>query len=404
MSGRTLCGALVILGVIFLAGAVFVSPVFAYVEPNTLTGTGCSYCHPWVWVDPPGMMVIQRRPTAGGDCMSCHADYVRDEWVGPHGNYSATSAKCSVCHTVHDAPEEGILLLPRSTISGTCMTCHDGTGGNGVYGTVLAQTGVPPGGGHRCEETTLVPGGDADTGGVSIGNFGGQDGTLTCSDCHSPHGADMVEPFKGDRRRVRGENPAPVTSRLLRRRPGDVATPVGRYGSDWCLACHAGRSSEGVVHNHPVEQKTGSNPDPYHYGNVPILDSDTMTGSTVLAAMGGVPYPGGGHWVPEPNNAGNRGYLMPYPRTAEQSGHSPICQQCHEDTRAVGMLSADGTQGDAATATITAADGVMWSAGWVPAPDNPMFQNFPHETENRWMLVEEDDDLCMNCHPPAALP
>ncbi|MDP2299599.1 MAG: cytochrome c3 family protein, partial [Actinomycetota bacterium] len=68
----------------------------------------------------------------------------------------------------------------------------------------------------------------------------------------------------------------------------------------------------------------------------------------------------------------------------------------HEDSRTVGEPGAvmpaevyrygDGrTSGDAGT-------------------DNPLFQNFPHETQNRFMLVETDDDLCLNCHSVSSLP
>ena len=83
-------------------------------------------------------------------------------------------------------------------------------------------------------------------------------------------------------------------------------------------------------------------------------------------------------------------------RTAEQDGHAPICQQCHEDSRIVGEPGAvayaqvyrygDGrTTGDAGT-------------------DNPLYQNFPHETQNASMLVETDDNLCLNCHAAGSLP
>ena len=50
----------------------------------------------------------------------------------------------------------------------------------------------------------------------------------------------------------------------------------------------------------------------------------------------------------------------------------------------------------------------MWNGtAWETAPPgtvNPTFQNFPHETENPNMLVETNDDLCLNCHPATALP
>jgi hypothetical protein len=52
---------------------------------------------------------------------------------------------------------------------------------------------------------------------------------------------------------------------------------------------------------------------------------------------------------------------------------------------------------DAATFTIPAADGTTSS-------DDPRFQDFPHETVNPSMLVETNDDLCLNCHTPSSLP
>ena len=76
----------------------------------------------------------------------------------------------------------------------------------------------------------------------------------------------------------------------------------------------------------------------------------------------------------------NAGYLMPYPRTTGaggQSGHGPICQQCHEDARNVGTLSTDGL----ATAAAFQSSVPSWTApdGW-NSTDNPRFQTFPHET------------------------
>jgi hypothetical protein len=119
----------------------------------------------------------------------------------------------------------------------------------------------------------------------------------------------------------------------------------------------------------------------FTYSSVALLASDGLTSLTVLGTMAGT----------------NRGYLMPYPRTAEQGQHAPICQQCHEDARDVGTLSADGMSADAATFTITTPDGATSS-------DDPRFQSFPHETTLDNLLVETGDDLCLNCHPPAALP
>jgi hypothetical protein len=93
---------------------------------------------------------------------------------------------------------------------------------------------------------------------------------------------------------------------------------------------------------------------------------------------------------------------MPYPRTTQQKGHAPICQQCHEDARNVGTLSSGGASGTVSPYVVTAADGRT-------ASDNPRFQNFPHETTTYRMLVEATattftDNLCLNCHPLGQLP
>lgn len=361
------------------------------------------------------------------DCTACHGDaqenmspgFEYGNPQGPHGGYMSTTSKCQTCHKVHSAPSAGVMLLPAATIIDTCETCHDGTQGWGVYGAIKARYPSATPAGHRCEVTTEVPGGDGASGGSTTGDFSGAGDTLTCTDCHAPHGADTVDEFAGDRVRLRQPHTGVISDRLLKRVPTTGTTPVQKYGSDWCLACHKGRDTMGTgYHSHPVDSSTSS-PAPadgiFTYDRVAILASNDATALTILQGLGGVDigsYNAHGSWsVPDFDDSprsGNRGFLMPYPRTAQQTGHAPICQQCHEDSRSVGTLSADGTQGDAIRAFIQDADGVTWNAGtgtWVTnAGDNPMFQNFPHETVNANMLVETYDDLCINCHPATELP
>lgn len=409
--------------------AAYSQPAFAYLEPNPIPGPtsagDCKPCHTSGFVD--GVWQFHVYPADGGDCVTCHASpttggYEFEAYGGPHGGYSATSNKCGVCHTAHAAPAGSIKLLPAATIVDTCFTCHDGTGGWGVYGTVEARTGQPAGGGHSFELTDVIPGGDP-SGGSAAGSFLGPDNaeqgaatTLICTDCHAVHGADVVEPFRGDRRRVRsGTLPAIESTRILKRSPTGSPAPVDEYGSDWCLACHLGRGSGGMAVNHPVDS-VDTHADPFTYSRVALLASDGPTGDTVLGPLGGIAISANEIHLLEwddPPPSGNRGFLMPYPRTPEQEGHAPICQQCHEDSREVGSLSEDGSQGTAAPAQIATADGVKWDSGsgtWVDSlDDNPRFQNFPHETENYRMLVSGTpsgytDDLCLNCHPPSQLP
>jgi Zn-finger protein len=310
-------------------------------------------------------------------CVTCHAGAYGK---GPHGGYSMTTTKCQTCHQVHSAGSTdtsgtsspaSVLLLPAATVSGSCETCHDGTGGGGVYGAIEAR-GLQVGAAHRIDTTTTVPGGDPASGGSATGRFTGPGGTLSCDDCHSPHDADTVEPFASDRLRT-ADSSASVSDRLLRRQPTGAAYPVDRYGSDWCSACHkAFPLNGGTVHNHPVE--TSATTGYYTVQSVPsVTGTDSL--ATTMAPLGG----------------SNYGYVMPDPRTPQQQGHKPLCQQCHGNSRSV------GTPGDAVPFSVTAPDGSN-------SADNPRFQSFPHETVNPRMTVETGDDLCTNCHKPANLP
>jgi predicted CXXCH cytochrome family protein len=398
--------ALVVSGVV--CSAVLTSQAMGYEEPNDLGGTGaCNGCH---YAHGPGVLPDQ-------PCADCHGDepggaaegYDQGNFQGPHGGYTTGTTKCSNCHTVHMAASN-LVLLPEPTIVATCFSCHDGTGGWGVYGTIEARTGSAPGGGHSYEQTSAIPGGDGTTGGTSTRAFKGPGGTLICTDCHSPHGADTVAAFKGDRRRLRYDHPSITSDRILKREPTGATTATAEYGSDWCASCHNGRTSGGMVMNHPVDSSLETST-PFTYRNVAVLASEDPTSATIMSSLGGIYAPGGtfAHdWPADVDPTGNRGYLMPYPRTTEQAGHAPICQQCHEDSRDVGSLVGDGDIGDATPTLVAKGDGVDWDSGpstWTASPtDNPYFQNFPHETQNDFMLVEQDDDLCFNCHPVSVLP
>ena len=62
----------------------------------------------------------------------------------------------------------------------------------------------------------------------------------------------VVTPFVGDRKRGMDAGDT-LSTKLLRQKPTGALTTVTVYGSDWCAACHRGRASGGVVHNHPVD-------------------------------------------------------------------------------------------------------------------------------------------------------
>ncbi len=326
------------------------------------------------------------------DCPACHSEsFPFATRYGPHGGFTTTSSKCSICHTVHDASPTGVKLLPKATTRDNCMVCHDGTGGNGVYGAIAAR-GLTVGAAHRIDTTSVIPGGDAATGGSRTATFTGENGYLSCDDCHSVHGADVVDPFSGERVRFHASDRGWLTdwssTKLLRQKPVSSDTSTTVYGSDWCLGCHAGRSSAiAPVMNHAVDSSATTS-SPFYYDHVAIVTTDTSLETTygTMGLLGSLP---NAIWH-------NRGFVMPTPRTSQQEGHAPICQQCHEDSRDVGSPG-----------SVTHAEIYRYGDGKTagdPATDSPLFQNFPHETQNEYMLVETGDDLCMNCHDTSALP
>lgn len=345
-----------------LAAATFVAlatppPASAYESEvsSTVTGRSCRSCH--------------------GDDSTIASGTVAATRKGPHGGYTTGTSKCESCHYTHDAPTNN-LLMPAQTVRATCELCHDGTGGRGVYGTIKARTGVEPAAIHRIDSTSDVPAGSAE--GTTTMTFAGENGTLTCSDCHSPHDSNTVAPFVGDRlRNETDELTATATNRLLKKRPGNSAYSTDVYGSSWCGACHRGSVETtrhaGRMGNHSVETETAG----FSYTNV-VRVAGVNTTDTAMGALGG----------------SNFGYVMPYPRSPLQAGRGAICQQCHEDARSVGdettttpfQVTADEVF------RVTAPDGASSS-------DNPRFQVFPHESENAGFRLENGDDLCLNCHP-----
>jgi hypothetical protein len=312
-----------------------------------------------------------------GDCIACHGGAVNPIYPsgvalqGPHAGYTTQSRTCNGCHSTHAATVDGYAMLPGPTITATCELCHDGTGGHGVYG-VLAARGLTVASGHRTETNFTVPGGDESTGGTATIEFAGAGSTLTCSDCHSTHGADIVRPFTTERPRNASDTAGSVSSEMLKRMPTGAVAPTADYGSEWCGGCHAGRvSGSHSTFNHPVDSVAASGAFTYQRLQV-VTAANSLT--TTYGALGG----------------SNFGYVMPYPRTARQAGHAPICQQCHGDPRSVGDIST-GTIAPSEVFRVTSADGVV-------ASDNPRFQIFPHESAYPSLLIETGNDLCTNCH------
>ena len=177
------------------------------------------------------------------------------------------------------------------------------------------------------------------------------------------------------------------TNRLLKRlptsAPASMETTV--YGSTWCGGCHQGRLETTTLHNHPVETETVG----FRYDNI-VRVTGAQTTATAMGKLGN----------------SNYGYVMPDPRGSLQNGKGPICQQCHEDSRSVGDDVLNYPQQISTSSgfderwSVTATDGANAPEASTPGTDNPGFQTFPHESVNASLLLETDDDLCLNCHAP----
>jgi len=310
-------------------------------------------------------------PTGYTDCNACHTsvDPGVENWEGsgPHKNYITTTRKCQACHSVHAAPADSILLLPAATITGVCESCHDGTGGLGVYASIEAHGGVVQAD-HECETTSAIPGGT-----YALGD------PLNCGHCHSVHGANTVEPFLRDGGRALSAEEYVESDCLLRSNVSGA--PVGtyaEYGAQWCAACHDRRHSDSVdTINHPVESA-------FNWGYGDVITTLTLSSlrnpnydpiNELAIGMGRT----------------NAGYSMePVAEAGDGrvvTRRDPMCQQCHEDVRDV--------------------EGIFIGDAYVPNSvdsSNPAFLTFPHQTTGANMLVEPYDDLCLNCHDSASSP
>lgn len=319
--------------------------------------------------------------SGGTDPLSVTGDPGQPGWAtagaGPHGYYRTDTAKCRMCHSVHKAPAASIMLLPAATIQATCFSCHDNTGATGVY-SALAARGRSVVSSHSIDTTTHVPGGSYDL-----------TAKLGCTSCHSVHRGTSIAPFRSDRAlTITGDGGgAKFTNQLLRDDVG--GKPRGYftvYGADWCAGCHDQRHSQSSVVNHPVESSATAGF--FHYGRVATVDSLTA----LTTSIEGATLAGAGLGMT------NRGYVMPYPRTTQQGSHKPICQQCHEDARNVGSAGAvvpykSWSSSDPQLDGPTSSDAT-----------NPVFYSFPHQSTNDNLLLEQNDNLCLNCHPVTQLP
>ena len=331
----------------------------------------------WVGVATPALAYPRpEEPFSSFTCDQCHATAGEDSpWdgSGPHAGYASTTNKCVLCHSVHNAPATSVLLLRGPTVSQTCLLCHDGTGsGEGPYHSITAYGGSVQAD-HAYESTAIIPGGSENL-----------DAVLSCADCHSVHGSNTVTPFIRDstRAQVPADSGALISSDCLLRNNlrGDPVGTYPDYGAQWCAACHDQRHSQSTVINHPVNTS-------YTFGYGDVISHVPWTLTTRAANYDPV--------LELAISLGqtNSGYIMgPVPESGDGAVREidrtdPICQQCHEDARDVEVpFSADAYSPN------------------TPPYTNPAFLTFPHQTTNATLLVETDDDLCLNCHLLSTLP
>lgn len=361
---------------IIRAAALFVAAVvaaLAAVPRPAQAAYNCGDCH----------FELYGHDSQGKACASCHhkwqsaAPYDPHAFGSypyslPHGNYTATSDKCLMCHMAHEASSSA-QLLQGATVSATCMTCHNQTGARGVYGRIAAKGGTVRAE-HSVDVTSAVPGGSTNL---------AED--LYCDSCHTPHDNTSMEAFATDDMvSYAGDS----SHKLLK---DDIAgAPRGTYtiyGASWCAACHdrrhETRTAEGL-YNHPVDTATAydlsgvvtSTPDP---GTPPKLGGGAVNSGYIFS--------------PAPTNTAELarvGYGRMEPRPA-----APLCQQCHEDARDVeGGVTPVNANGFALG---------NWSKVATTSM-NPAYYDFPHQTTNPSFVVETADDLCLNCHPTESLP
>ncbi|HWI54619.1 MAG TPA: hypothetical protein VNT57_02925 [Desulfobacteria bacterium] len=386
------------------------------------------------------------------DCELCHANSAVRNAYGPHGGYTTTTNYCQTCHVVHNRPggrqAVNSKLLVGATVTDTCQFCHDITGSDiAPYSTTKMSGPSEIQSAHRIQGITTgnsvitdwagydqIPGGDPSTGGSALldasqGDLSGL--KLTCDSCHTPHGLRTLLPYLGEsvvKSSTSSNDVQPgfqvfyLTSRLLKVSLQVDGAVYSDYGSGWCAGCHQGRLSMtgNGSFNHPVDQDANA----YDWGTIAqergILENggtaDDVNLGTSLTATGKKPisvlvYDFSGEetsdvWVKMFGDNGiesfnvtpkvaadprsNMWYTMDnldpisgdtrldgY-RSIDNYPNGPACQQCHASGRDVENAFVAGS--------------------------NPEVSSFPHISKNQYLLVENSDDLCTNCHGLDNLP
>jgi predicted CXXCH cytochrome family protein len=220
--------------------------------------------------------------------------------VDPHGGFSSASERCGNCHIEHEAPGEEMLIA--SDESALCYLCHDGSRAATNVQIEFTRSSVHP-----------VP-----------------DGTLSCSDCHTPH-----------------RSSAEVTKQL-RMAVGDsyvYSTPEAPIGNAFCYSCH--------------EDLTGFDEGAHNEDHAEGIEAPSGSGITCLACH-------------EPHGSNVGALLTQDPVT--------LCTGCHEleaealaptgptgPSGATGATGATGPSGATGATGVTGPDGETRADGGEPA-------------------------------------
>lgn len=301
----------------------------------------------------------------------------------PHGTYINSASLCLRCHKVHDAAEPGSrnparpgAPLQTSDEKAICYTCHDGSAS--TY-NVLDEFGDNLGGGSSKASFHPVP-----------------DGTIVCSQCHSPH--KKSENFDGT-------HDDDEVVRLLKGQFStywgyvvDAANSVWTDGvrggrdqrkltnvNDMCGSCHgSGSSLPGGDHlsnfNGTPHDIATPDPDPPAQSKIKCLNCHVWHASDIKPLL-------------ETTVAGN-------PITGPDNS---VCYSCH--IPAAGAFSGQTMYGATTHSSVTTS--TIAEVKWPGSDYEPGYClncHNPHGTAATDYRRANNNDLCATCHTLAGLP
>jgi predicted CXXCH cytochrome family protein len=133
--------------------------------------------------------------------------------ANPHGTYSSSSKSCQLCHDLHSAAGDTIIVSPSEKL--LCYSCHDGTGSSfntraafaeSILGTTTAKSSHPvPSGAMQCASCHTPHEGPSEDNIRSLG-FGSADatsGVAVCGGCHGSGSTSRFDCVLGQRGRNR---------------------------------------------------------------------------------------------------------------------------------------------------------------------------------------------------------